>query len=335
MDKPFTSFEIDDKSFVAFVKREIHRDALQASFSASRIGVVDIAVAELTSNIIKHASHGELLYRFSKEFDKMVLEIICIDNGPGIKDVSHAMKDGISTTKTLGQGLGALERLSDLFEVYSIAKWGTVCYCKIYAIPNKQSVKGPEIKFSALNVSKPGQRVSGDGCQIVFKPNYTKIFFGDGLGHGHEAHDAVQLAITNFKHCSENDPAEILKLIHVLVKKSRGLVGTVVIADHLLKKWRICGVGNITTRLFDGMAAKNYISYNGIIGANIPSHLKNHETDLGKHQCLVMTSDGIRSRWEISQFPSILRYAPLMLAAVIYKETARKTDDMSILIART
>jgi anti-sigma regulatory factor (Ser/Thr protein kinase) len=332
---PFISYEIEDRSFVAYVKREIHSAAKIAFFDVSRAGAVDIAVSELTSNIIKHAAKGELLYRFSKENDRKVFEIICMDSGPGIKDVSHAMKDGVSTTKTLGEGLGALERLSDIFQVYSVVKWGTVCYCKIYADRDTPPVDSKDIKFRGLNVSKPGQTVSGDGFQIVRNADYTKIFMGDGLGHGKEAYDAVQLAITNFKMCRSNDPAEMLRFIHEPVKKSRGLVGTVVIADHRLKKWKICGIGNIATTLYEGVQTKNYVSYNGIIGANLPNTLKNHEADFGKHQCLIMSSDGIRTRWEPAQFPLIMKYDPLMLAAVIYKENARKNDDTSILIART
>ena len=332
---PFTSYEIEDRSFVSFVKREIHHAAAKASFSRSRIGIIDIVVAELTSNIIKHASKGELLYRFSKENTRTLFEIICIDSGPGIRDVSHAMKDGVSTTKTLGEGLGALDRLSDFFQVYSIVKWGTVCYSKIYDKPYSPSVDLTDVKLKALNVSKPGQKVSGDGFQIVSNSNYTKIFMGDGLGHGKEAYDAIQLALRQFKLCSDNDPSDILRFIHEPVKKTRGLVGTAVIADHRLKKWIICGIGNISTRLFEGLLTKNFVSFNGIIGLNIPGTLKNHETELGKHQCLIMSSDGIRTRWDLSQFPSIMRYDPLMLAAVIYKDGARKNDDMSILIART
>src|SRR5687768_3655979 len=100
----FTSYEIEDRSFIAFIKREIHNIAVHESFSVSRAGIIDIVISELTSNIIKHAGEGELLYRFSQENGRKVFEVICLDNGPGIKDVSHAMKDGVTTTKTLGGG---------------------------------------------------------------------------------------------------------------------------------------------------------------------------------------------------------------------------------------
>ena len=332
---PFTSYEIEDRSFVSFIKRDIRSGATQAGFNEARVGVIDIAVSELTSNIIKHAESGELLYRFSTSKKSPVFEIFCLDNGPGIKDVLHSMKDGVTTTKTLGHGLGALKRLSDVFHIYSKLKWGTVCYSKICASPSKHVAESKEVKFGAVNISKPGQVVSGDGFQVISDADYTKIFMGDGLGHGKEAFDAVQLAITNFKLCEAVVPSEILRFISEGVKKSRGLVATTVVLDHKLKKWKICGVGNIATRLFEGLQSKNYMNHNGIVGLNVPTTLQDHETDFNKHQCFILTSDGIRTRWDLSQFPSILRYDPMMLAAVIYKENARKNDDMSILVVRT
>jgi anti-sigma regulatory factor (Ser/Thr protein kinase) len=331
----FSSYGIQERSFVAFIKRELHNAAVHAGFPESKVGGIDIVVAELTSNMMKHAGSGELLYRFSKENNAPVFEIIALDNGPGIRDVVNSMKDGVSTTKTLGQGLGAIERLSDLFQVYSIPSWGTISYCKLHTKPPSAGDGIDLMQFRVLNVAMPGETMSGDGYHITPGRKETRIFLGDGLGHGPEAHAAAKSAIDAFRHNQDNDPVEVLRSLHDQVKRTRGLVGTVVIADHETKKWKICGIGNISTRLYDGLVPKNYISYNGIIGLNIPNTLKSHLADMGKHQCVVMSSDGIRTRWELSQFPSILRYDLLVLAAAIYKDNARKNDDMSILICRT
>lgn len=331
----FASYEVQERSFVAFIKRELHHGAVQAGFPETKVGAIDIIVSELTSNLVKHAGSGELLYRFTKENNMPVLELLALDNGPGIRDITHSMKDGVSTTKTLGQGLGAMERLSDVFQLYSLPSWGTVTYCRMAARQETPASVGNGLLFKVLNVSKPGETVSGDGCNIIQNRREARILLGDGLGHGPEAHAAANSAIEVFKQNRDTDPVEVLRSIHHHVKKTRGLVGTVVIADFGEKKWKICGIGNISTRLYDGLIPKNYISYNGIIGLNIPTTLKSHEADMGKHQCIVMTSDGLRTRWELSQFPSILRYDPLVLAAAIYKDNARKNDDMSILICRT
>ena len=131
MDKDFTSYVIEDRSFVAFIKREIHSKIAQENFSSLRAGEIDIIVSELTSNLIKHAGSGELLYRISNREDITEFEIVCIDNGKGIENVPLMMKDNISTTNTLGHGLGAIQRLSDLFQIFSLRQWGTIAYSKV------------------------------------------------------------------------------------------------------------------------------------------------------------------------------------------------------------
>ena len=79
----FQSQKIDDRSQLAFIKREIH-NLVKPFFSISRTGEVDLVIAEMLSNVIKYAGSGEILYRISKDNRNDLLEVICIDNGPGI-----------------------------------------------------------------------------------------------------------------------------------------------------------------------------------------------------------------------------------------------------------
>ena len=54
-----------------------------------------------------------------------VVELIVIDSGPGIDDVSNAMRDGVSTAGTLGIGLGAIDRIANRFEMFSLLGRGS------------------------------------------------------------------------------------------------------------------------------------------------------------------------------------------------------------------
>jgi hypothetical protein len=76
------------------------------------------------------------------------------------------------------------------------------------------------------------------------------------------------------------------------------------------------------------------MSYNGTIGLNIPNSIKISEYPLEKNQYLIMCSDGIRTRWDISKYASVQRFDPFVLAACIYKDFTRGNDDSSILIAK-
>src|SRR6188768_1374215 len=106
-------FKVSDRSYFALVKKEIRALGIQQEFSEERTGQLDIIVAELCSNLIKHATHGSLIVKHIEEKTNKGLEILCIDNGPGITDIKKMMQDGVSTKNTLGQGLGAIQRLSD------------------------------------------------------------------------------------------------------------------------------------------------------------------------------------------------------------------------------
>jgi anti-sigma regulatory factor (Ser/Thr protein kinase) len=333
---PFTSYLIEDRSFVSYIKREIH-NLVKDNFSSQRTGEIDIIVSELASNIIKHAKKGELLYRFFKAKDNPVFEVIALDNGPGIKDLHLMMKDGASSTNTLGQGLGAIKRLSNFSQIYSPTNAGTITYCQICSedqddLPEELEKK---ILIRAISIAKPGEKECGDGYCIKKEGTRIKLIMGDGLGHGPLAQLAAKTAIVSFNNnIKENDPVDILKAIHNDVKKTRGLVATVVILDTKEKNIKLCGIGNIACRLYNGIVLKSNMSYNGIVGLNIPNTINHTSTPLEKNQTLILCSDGITSRWDLSKYTFILKYDPIIMAAIIYRDHGRKTDDMSILIAK-
>jgi len=332
----YVSYKIEDRSYLSFVKREIHNLLVQAGFSTTRVGEVDIIVSELTSNLIKHAGQGELLYRLGRDEENTeVFEIYCLDNGVGTDDIQRMMRDGVSTTNTLGNGLGAIQRLSNFFQVYSMSGMGTVVVSKNYATPprlSQKSVHGLDIK--ALQVNYPGEQVCGDGYEVVRTDQETRIFVGDGLGHGPHAHTAVQEAIAAFRLCTSPSAVEVLRFIHQQVKKTRGLVASVAILNHETKKWSICGIGNISTRLHQGLQYKNYMSHNGIVGMNIPNTMHDFTAEANHFQTIVMCSDGIRTRWELSKYNGLLKYDAGIIASVLFKEHARRNDDMTVLVGK-
>ena len=309
---------------------------MRCNFTEKQRGEIDIIVSELSSNLVKHAGSGELLYRaFNADDQEAVFEIVSIDHGPGIADPVKMMKDGMSTTSTLGQGLGAMNRLSSTFQLYSLPDWGTILYSRYRTKDDKYKKKeGIDLNVRTLCVNKANEPVSGDGYLVKKTASSVQIFFGDGLGHGEHAHGAVAKAAECFSQCKHDDPVEILREIHECVRRSRGLVASVAILDLARNVWKLCGVGNIMTRLYTGISYKNYMSYNGTLGLNIPNSLKESIFEVEKNQHLIMNSDGIRSRWDLGKYPSIFKYDGALVAAAVYKDFTRRNDDASILIAK-
>lgn len=333
----FSAYKIEDRSYLSFIKREIHNLINKTGFSSIRAGELDIVVSELVSNIVKHAGSGELFYRLIDETDRnKAFEIFCIDNGPGHDNMHKMMKDGMSSSNTLGHGLGSIDRLSDFFQIYSANNWGTIAYARILMneVPRKYTSSKDTIHLDSLQVCMPGEQICGDGYDMKKVNDETLIFLGDGLGHGEKANEAVQQAIIAFRTCEETEPTDIIRFIHQKVKKTRGLVGTIASYNHTSKIWKICGVGNIATRLYEGLNVKKAFSHNGIIGLNIPSIMSNYIMPKADYQHIIMFSDGIRNHWELNQYPSILKYSPAVIAATIFKDNARRSDDMTILVGK-
>ena len=336
MDKAFTSYRMEERSYVSYIKREIHQQVARAKFSETQAGEIDIIVSELSSNIIKHAGSGELLFRVGDEDEaSSIFEIISIDNGPGIADTMRMLKDGVSTTRTLGHGLGSINRLSDLAHLYSMPGWGTILYSVVRTRQGETArKKGANPDIRALCVNKPRETVCGDGYRIKRHGAETFIFFGDGLGHGIKAKEAIDRAGDFFFECRENEPVEIIRQMHEEIRKTRGLVGTVVKCDTKKQEWQICGVGNIFARMYTGIEFKNYMPYNGTIGLNLPNSLNASVFRMESNQHLIMSTDGIQTRWDLSKYPSVLKYDNTVLAAAIYKDYKRGNDDASVLIAK-
>ncbi|WEK36499.1 MAG: SpoIIE family protein phosphatase [Candidatus Pseudobacter hemicellulosilyticus] len=319
-----------DRSYFAILKKEIHALASGVGFSAKKLAEIDIVVAEIVSNLAKHAGGGELLVKIIEQAGIPGIELISVDNGPGINDLNYMMQDGASSKKTLGQGLGAIKRLSDFLQIYTNKAWGTILLCRFFlqALPAAASKDPVEIR--SVVIPKPGETACGDGFSYKQTKQDLRLFLGDGLGHGPEAAAAVAAADEAFRTCPDNSPCEIIRFMHTAVKKTRGLVGTVAIFNFKEKQWRLCGVGNIATRMQSRTFSKNYISYNGIIGLNIPGTMNDQEIPYEKGQHMVLCSDGIRSRWDLLKYTGIFRYDLSILATALLKDHTRNTDDSSV-----
>src|SRR5689334_9057122 len=132
VDTPHVRFAVPDRSYQGVVRSELRKFAESAGFKNKRLAEIEIIIAEITSNLVKYATKGgEILARKYAGHNKGI-ELIAIDHGPGIARPVMMLEDGQSSGSSLGQGLGAIRRLSDEFDLYSLVGWGTILYCRMF-----------------------------------------------------------------------------------------------------------------------------------------------------------------------------------------------------------
>jgi len=84
------------------------------------------AASELVRNLLKYGGGGVVDIEIVSQGRENGVRLTFKDKGPGIKDLSLAMKDGFSTGKSLGLGLPGTKRLVSVFDIQSEVGKGTV-----------------------------------------------------------------------------------------------------------------------------------------------------------------------------------------------------------------
>ena len=176
--------------------------ARRVGLSGHRAGEVALAVSEVATNLAKHAVDGSLLLRVLRTDQYAAVEFLAVDAGPGMADLPAAMRDGASGAGTLGIGLGAIARLADTFDIYTLPGQGTVVSGRFWP-RDDQEFRGTAVGRHLLadepavaGVTRPisGERVCGDAWaarrddgarQVPPEPSGPGSGSGSAVGRSH------------------------------------------------------------------------------------------------------------------------------------------------------
>ena len=103
--------------------------AAEIGFSSVDATLIATAISELARNIVSYAHTGEIQLT-AIQGSRVGILIIASDDGPGIPDIRQALRDGFSTSGSLGLGLPGVRRLMDEFEIDSQPGRGTTVKVK-------------------------------------------------------------------------------------------------------------------------------------------------------------------------------------------------------------
>lgn len=319
--------QVSDRSHVGEVRRAVQTLANELDFSKTENGNLAIIATELAGNLIKHAGKGEIVLRMLNESG---IEILSLDNGKGMKDIAQCMEDGYSTAGSPGTGLGAVQRLSNVFDIYSRPEKGTAILCQFF---KKDSIIPENFITGVVSLPLAGEEVCGDGWSIKHSGDVLQVLMVDGLGHGKYAFEAARLAKQTFEKEDGLAPNEYLFAIHGALRSTRGAAAAVLEIESHDNKLRFAGVGNIAGFVFGGVKERGFASFNGTLGHQL---LKVQEINLPwpKNGLIIMHSDGLTTKWKLDDYPALRQRHPSLIAGVLYRDFQRKRDDVTVLVIK-
>lgn len=322
---------VEDQSQVGDARRRSMGVAGEAGFSESARSDIGIVATEAAANVVRHAGRGELLISRVDGPRGAVLELVCVDHGPGMQDVEACLRDGYSSRGTMGGGFGAMRRLADEFAIYSAPGVGTALVCRF-----RMGRAGPPaggVTWSGLAVPLRGESACGDAWTVVSGAFGTAILVADGLGHGGSAAEAATTAVRIFRQQISFQPEQVIASLHAGLRSTRGAAGAVALIDSGRPEVRYAAIGNISALLLSGAAARNLVSHNGTLGHQVHK-VQEFVYPSPAGALLVAHSDGLTTRWKLEQYPGLFRQDPALVAAMLYRDHARPRDDVSVVVCR-
>jgi anti-sigma regulatory factor (Ser/Thr protein kinase) len=324
------SIPITEPSQVGEARRVAQRLGTQFGFDEKRLGDLGIVATELATNLYKHAKGGELLLRKLEQDGVLGLEILSLDRGPGIAEVSKCLEDGYSTAGTPGNGLGSIKRLSSVFDLYSTPH-GTALVSQVWTGP--RPANRYSLEFGAACLPYPGESRCGDGWATSNRDGVFNIIVADGLGHGEHAADAADQAVEVFKGNSGLSPQLHLQKLHGALRSTRGAAVVVLQTDLKSQKITYSGIGNISGGAVTGGTSKSFVSLNGTIGHQA-QRFQEFTYEWSKGSFLILYSDGLQSKWKLDGYLGLSMRHPSLIAGTLYRDFRRERDDVTVLIVR-
>ncbi|WP_128436305.1 ATP-binding SpoIIE family protein phosphatase [Streptomyces cyaneus] len=321
--------------------------ARQAGLAEHRIAAAELVATELATNLLKHAGGGRILLdlvdppvpAYGDERIAMV-QIMAVDHGPGMPDTAAALRDGYSTTASLGAGLGTCLRTADDFGLHSTPGRGTVVMARIAPRPNRDTT-GPRpvplpVRAGGVNIPLAGAEFSGDAWACVRTGDRVTLMLADGLGHGPLAARASSAAVETVRCAPHLPPADLLRRLNGALRDTRGAAVAVAQLDVTAGKLHFAGVGNVGARLRRGDSWQGLVSRPGIVGAHLPTHLPQQQQTWTDDCLLVLHSDGLPSRWSPGPAAHDPSPDPAVIAASIVRDASSPArpvrDDTAVVV---
>ncbi len=327
---PTARVTVPDLASAGEARRAVVAFADAAGLGPDALGRVALIATEMATNLARHGGGGWLLLRRNDTNEPRAIDVVAVDRGPGMADVGRCLRDGFSTGGSRGEGLGAISRKADLFELWSQAGKGAAVMARIV---EPGGAPADNMPVGVVSVPLDHQPVSGDGWGIDHRPDATTVCVVDGLGHGPVAHEAAQEAIRVFREQAGARPEETMRDLHQALIKTRGAAASICRIPRDGSPVRFAGIGNVAGTILTSEGRRGMLCHNGILGHQFSRVLANdYPAPVGA--LIVLHSDGLTNNWDLASYPGLAMRHPAIIAAILWRDHSRGRDDACVLVVR-
>ncbi|MEN3794204.1 ATP-binding protein [Fulvimarina sp. MAC3] len=329
------SLPIQEESQVGAARRTALQIGEGVGLAEADLDRLAIVVTEACTNLVRHASDGELLLDGIGSEKSPCVKVIAVDQGPGIASVEAAMVDGFTTSgetdRGIGGGLGSMKRQADRFDIFSAPQGTTV----VATIGAQKKVPAKTLDVAGVIVPKPGFTSGGDAWAMRREKDRTVIMLMDVLGHGPTAARDGESGREAFEEAGKRPLEEIEAFVSEAMTGSRGAAALFVEIPHAEGRLRALGLGNVRGDIVMPSGQRHGIaSQPGIVGAG-SRRPRIGEYDWTEDAILILSTDGLKTASKVQE-PGALYYRGAdIIAATLYKLKRRGSDDAGIVVARS
>src|SRR5262249_24273853 len=165
------------------------------------------------------------------------------------------------------------------------------------------------------------------------RPGRAVFLVADGIGHGPDAARAAEEAVRVFHEVAWNGPVQVGRSLHDALRSTPRAAAALAAGGTEGEVLRYCGGGNIAGTVVSAGVTRSVISHNGTAGHEA-YRIQEFAYPFLHDALLVLTSDGLASRWSLERYPGLALRDPSLIAGVLYRDFKRSRDDVTVLVAR-
>ncbi len=320
-----------DDASISAVRERVRQLGGELGFTQDATESAATAASELARNQLVHARGGRFAVRPVERRGVRGLELVAADRGPGLAEPTRALDGAVSTSSGLGSGVAGVRRFMDELDFDIRLTEGTCIWARKFAgsVPYRSEV-------GILGRPCEGERESGDDAAFVRRDDGLVIGVVDGLGHGILARDAAAPAMSVLRSLAALDPGAIIHAADGALLGARGAVMAVAHVDRILGHVEHAGVGDIRTHIYQPRECRRFSQIAGVLGAMDQRGRKYvvERVPTRDHDVIVMFTDGLVTRVDISDELQLQRLHPIVIAAHLLDRFGRSNDDALVLVTR-